>query len=280
MLKDLLKKYWWIIVTIIVLPKFVDWLFSWHLCNLTEMQNLEASDIMTYLNNIILILLAFVSFNAGIKQYRLLNRTFIVPCNKSMYFYSSESFGPSFLYDSSDVKIEEFSSLPDKEKPIITELKNIGKGVASEFRVICNYKKGEYFYELMALLGYENYAGFKSNFEPANYYDCGVFNADESKNWELPDTIKNMIRHICVANYTNQTSKDPQKLTLNNCLIRKKYKIATIQIFANDILDLTKNANEFVYDLMIEIDCSMAVFTENSLFSTAKITFTNNNKRM
>jgi hypothetical protein len=235
----------------------------------------DASDVLGYASSIIVIFIAAATAMLALKQYKMLNRTYIIPIRKRVFFYAGENFAPHFLHDNPEISLEDSMDSVndvwfqvDKDNSITTSLRNIGKGTASEFKLIVDYNGGKEFYKLMSLLGYENYYRYQSNFDPDIYRDVGIFSSDEAKDWVLPHTIGSMIRHICETQYDNHRDKKPYELS-----VRTKYKLASIKIITNDIMDLQEKENVFHYDLMVEIDNSMAPFSTNYLYSSATITF-------
>ncbi len=82
-----------------------------------------------------------------------------------------------------------------------------------------------------------------------------------------------MIRHVCDAQFFNSRRVSKGSVRYNDCLIRQKYKIASIEITANDIMDILGVKTTFNYDLMVELNNSMSPFTCNCLYSEANITF-------
>jgi len=260
-----------IVTFLIILPKMIDLIFSQSL-SLFALQYLNASDILVYASTLIVIIATIYAALIAFKQYKVSNRTFIVPYNKTIFFYASDNVASSFLYDRDDVEIKDYLDI-DKEAPIITSVKNIGKSSASDFSVIYDYNQGSYFYDLMSLLGQNKNEVFQSKFDLEINENVGVFNSEEIKDLVIPDRLKRMVLNICVVQYRNQKSGSSRKEIIYNRPLNRPQCLAKLTIVSNDILNILGKESKLSYDIIIEVDNSMAPFFSNAVYSKVKLTF-------
>ena len=260
-----------IVTFLIILPKMIDLIFSQSL-SLFALQYLNASDILVYASTLIVIIATIYAALIAFKQYKVSNRTFIVPYNKTIFFYASDNVASSFLYDRDDVEIKDNLDI-DKEAPIITSVKNIGKSSASDFSVIYDYNQGSYFYDLMSLLGQNKNEVFQSKFDLEINENVGVFNSEEIKDLVIPDRLKRMVLNICVVQYRNQKSGSTRKEIIYNRPLNRPQCLAKLTIVSNDILNILGKESKLSYDIIIEVDNSMAPFFSNAVYSKVKLTF-------
>lgn len=269
-MKKLLKRYWWIFVLIILIlmPKFIDMLFSLYLFRYTALYHINASAVLGYVGSLAGISVAAVSIIFALKQFKTLNQTYIIPLNTKYYYYADGTFQPNFISEKGDIQREHILEYEILNLPINLNIKNIGRGTASTFKLVISYNAGKDFWSLMSLLGYPDY-GPKGDFESEIADGCGIFDSNEIKTLKLPSYLVSMLRYVCDAQYLNQGNKSVK----NNCLIRKKYKLANIEIISEDILDLTDGHNKFSYDLFIELNNTIAIFQDTPVYSEIIVTF-------
>lgn len=259
------------IVTIFLLPKIIDFLFSVYLCDFLSMNYIEAPDILSYMGVLIGVLATLITLYFTVKQFKLLNKTYIIPINTKYFFYCKND--NCFLSDSGNIEKEEFClfvPLGPYHRKMDIELRNIGKGTANDFSIEFLYNKGQDYHNLMSQLGYDKeHCGLNSNFEDDTFKNCGIFLSGDSRYIRTSFILDGMITDICRAQYLNSESKDKDQHMKNNTLVNTEHKICSIKISSSDILDITKIEDCYIYDVYIKVFNTISLVSDNGVYSEA-----------
>lgn len=258
-------------IAVLVLPKLIDYLFTVYICDLTALEYLEAGDLLSYAGVLASVGATVAALYISLKQFKLLNRTFIIPINTKYYFYCKENNGVGFLATENDIaKDNQWAYViggPYYSKLRI-ELKNIGKGTANNFSVRIKYNNGKWFYDLMLQLGYsKGQCGLQSNFDENIYNNCGIVNSGDYRTIKIPIELNGILENICRAQYLNYKSKNNQQSMKNNVLVDKEHKVCSIEISSTDIMDITKIEDYEVYDVYIQVVNTISLVSKNNLYS-------------
>lgn len=265
---NLIKKYWkWLIglsIVLLAVPKVIDWLFSVYLCDLTALNYLEARDILTYFVTIFTIVAAAIGIVISVKQFKLENKSLIVPLNQKYYYYHSESW--SFLsnrYDiprsqHSDYVMGGFSQVDTK-----IELKNIGKGNAVNFAIEYDFTEGKNLIKQLCV----DFPDIDEEFETIEKHtNCGIFLSEKSRYLELSNTFYGIIKAICWWQHFNYSSKKNELALKNNILVNTEKKICSINIKSSDFLDITQDTNNGTYGVYLSVSPAISLSSTYSKY--------------
>ena len=259
------------IVTIFLLPKIIDFLFSIYLCDFFSMKHIEASDVLSYIGVLTGVVATLITLYFTVKQFKLLNKTCIMPINTKYFFYCKNE--TCFLSDNGNIEKKDFPlfvPFGPYYRRMDIELRNIGKGTANDFSITFLYNKGQDFYNLMSQLGYDKeHCGLKSDFEDETFKNCGIFLSGDSRYIQTSFILDGIITNICHAQYLNSKSEDKNQNMKNNTLVNKEYKICSIKISSSDILDITKIEDCYIYDVYIKVLNTISLISDNGVYSEA-----------
>lgn len=275
---NLIKKYWKLLIVLSIIfllaaPKFIDWLFSIYMCDLTALNYLEASDILTYFGTIFTVVAAAIGIWISIKQFSLLNRTLIIPLNQKYYYYHSES--QSFLSNRCDIPRSQHSDyvmggFPHVDTKI--ELKNIGKGNAVNFAIEYDFTEGKNLIKQLCVDFTDSDEEFEAIKKSTN---CGIFLSGESRYLELSNTFYKIIRDVCQWQHFNYSSKKNEFALKNNILVNTEKKICSINIKSSDFLDITQDTNNGTYGVYLSVSPSISLsstYSKYDIYSEVSLT--------
>ncbi len=256
-----------IILILLAIPKLIDFLFSFHLCNFLALNIIEAKDVLAYVSTLTVVGVTLLTLYFSLKQFKLLNKTYIIPLNKKCYFYHKND--ANFLYDSPDIENDDFynyAPLGLYHKKMDIEFKNIGKGTANNFSISILYNKGESFYNLINQLCSppKNYE-LKSDLQDDLFENCGVISSDDTKLLPFPVGLDKILQNICHKAYLNAKSPEKTQSMKNNILVNKEHKICSIKICSTDILDAVKTSNDEIYDVYFQLNPKISLVRENGV---------------
>lgn len=260
------------VIFLIAVPKIIDWLFAVYLCDLTTMNYLKAGDILEYFGTVLTIVATFIGIIIAISQFKLMNKTLIIPLNQRYFFYYGTDY--NFLSPKKDIpKVQHKDYLTNKMPQCDTkiELKNIGKGNAVDFNVKLDYSPSEIILQKLS-----NNTDFSDRFDKVDYYEnCGICLSDTSRYLELTNTFYGIIKTICLLQYRNYSDHDVTKTIKNNILLNTQNKICTISITSSDFLDTIQEKNECIYGVYLSVSSSISLSAElskNGIFSEVWLT--------
>lgn len=246
-LKKLFKRYWWVLVTAVVLlcvPKIVDILFSVHSWNFMSMHNIEAPDILGYLGSIIGGVCSFAAILVAIKQFSTEKKPIIIPRNKQFFAYLNFCGHMAFLENSEE---EEDLSV-ETRVPIAVTLENVTDNAAIAFDLKIDYKNGAYYRAVCNLIGGEP-SCLQSHYDSDAFINQGVFNSNSSKTLYLTTNLEFIVKGILFQlEHPESGAKTPD--SRYNYFIRKSYKVAELIITTKDISGKSRSS---AFDLELQI---------------------------
>lgn len=227
------KNYWlhFLVIIFLLLPKLVDLSYEFYFCDLISMNNIDASNLLSYLGSIIGGLVSLMAILIAIKQFTTEKKPIIIPRNK-YFFISTGSMGVRLHETLKEDNINnDFFGDP---LPIILE--NITENAAIAFELTVDYKQGKWYREICNLIGGEPSDKFRSDFEQDDFKRQGVFNSKDTKTLYMTPDLEYIVKGI----YYRLTEPGVNKGDLglrNNHFIRKNYKIAELTLMVKDIND-------------------------------------------
>ncbi|HHX59135.1 MAG TPA: hypothetical protein GX707_00095 [Epulopiscium sp.] len=195
------------------------------------MNNINASDMLSYLGSIIGGLVSLIAIIIAIKQFTIEKKPIIIPRNK--YFFISTSSMGIRLHEVLNTDNDDNDSFWD---PLPITLENITENAAIAFELTVDYKQGRWYKEICNLIGGEPSDKFASAFEQDYFKKQGVFNSTSTKILHMTGDLEYIIKGIYYRLTESGVNRD-ELASRNNHFIRENYKIAELKLLSKDIND-------------------------------------------
>lgn len=234
-------------ILLLVLPKIVDALFSFHIADFLALKHIDAPDMLAYLGSIIGSVFALLAIIVAIMQFNKEKNPIIIPRNCKFFFYTNFGGRLALLDDPDKKYVFEESTFPDN--PIQIKIENVTSNPATAFDAILDYKSGEYYRAICDLIGGEPKDKLCSTWETDIFSRQGVFSAESDKILFMTTNLECTVKGIVYRLIEPDVDSTIRALRYNN-FIRQSYKIAELTINASDI---SKNKSTTTFDVEMTI---------------------------